>query len=82
MLTGQEQCRRPMSYPQVASGTNRVRDEQGQSALESPRSTLAAEIWEGSVEEVALEIGLGNEEHRGGEAGWKEACTARRDEQE
>lgn len=29
-----------------------------------------------------MEIGLGNEEHRGGEAGWKEACTARRDEQE
>lgn len=58
-----------MSYPHVASGTNRARDEQGQSALESPRSTLVEEIQAGSMEEVALEAGLGSKERRGGEAG-------------
>lgn len=58
-----------MSYPHDASGTNRARDEQGQSTLESPRSTLVEEIQEGSMEEAALEAGLGSKECRGGEAG-------------
>lgn len=58
-----------MPYPHVASGTNRARDEQGQSALESPRSTLVEELQEGSMKEVALEADLGREVHRGVEAG-------------
>lgn len=40
------------------------------------------EIQEGSLGEAALEAGLGSEEHRGSEAEWKEADTARKDEQE
>ena len=40
------------------------------------------EIQEGSLDEVALKAGLGSEEHRGNEAGWKEAGTVRKDEQE
>lgn len=66
----------------LCSSCFRAQDEPGQSALESPRSTLVEEIQEGSVEEVAWGAGLGSEECRVGEAGWKEASIANRNEQE
>lgn len=40
------------------------------------------EIQEGSMEEVAWEVGLGSEKCRVGEAGWEEASAASRDKQE
>ena len=66
-----------MSYPLPAPGTNREGGERGRSALESPAITLVEEIQEGSSEKVALKAGLGSEDHRGGEAEWKEAGTAK-----
>lgn len=67
-----------MSCPLPAPGTTtREGGERGRSALESPAITLVEEIQEGSSEKVALKAGLGREDHRGGEAEWKEAGTVK-----